>query len=189
MSKKMSNILISVLFLLLGIVLLIYRSGLESRIKLIVGIAIIVLGVFRIITALIKNKDEDTKSGTIGDFIVGLILVAFGIVILAINMAFAIVIGAFFIFAGVRRLLYSVKTFDKNPGWIIAFIISILIIGVGVFFIIKHDFALSTVIILVGITLIVLGIQGIIAVLSRKRKNKKANDKIEKDTKTEKTTK
>ena len=162
MSKKMSNILISILFLLLGIVLLIYRSGLESRIKLIVGIAIIVLGVFRIITSLIKGKDEDSKSGTIGDFIVGLILVAFGIVILALNMAFAIVIGAFFIFAGARRLLYSFKTFDKNPGWVIAFIISILII------------------ILVGITLIVLGFQGIIAVLSRKKKNKKVPEKADK---------
>ena len=180
MSKKMSNILISILFLLLGIVLLIYRSGLESRIKLIVGIAIIVLGVFRIITSLIKGKDEDSKSGTIGDFIVGLILVAFGIVILALNMAFAIVIGAFFIFAGARRLIYSFKTFDKNPGWVIAFIISILIIGMGVFFIIKNVFAMSTVIILVGITLIVLGFQGIIAVLSRKKKNKKVPEKADK---------
>lgn len=179
MSKKMSNILISVLFLLLGIVLLIYRTGLESKIKLIVGIAIIVLGVFRIITSLIKNKDEDAKSSSVGDFIVGLILVAFGIVILAVNMAFAIVIGAFFIFAGVRRLLYSLKTFDKNPGWVVAFIIAILIIGMGVFFIIKNDFAIKTVILLVGITLIVLGIQGIIAVLSRKMKNKKVSDKAE----------
>ncbi|MBO7426059.1 MAG: DUF308 domain-containing protein [Clostridiales bacterium] len=186
MSKKMSNILISVMFLLLGIVLLIYRAGLESRIKLIVGIAIIVLGVFRIITALIKNKDEDAKSTTIGDFIVGLILIAFGIIILVLDMAFAIVIGAFFIFAGIRRLLYSIKTFDKNPGWVIAFIIAILITGMGVFFIIKNDFAIKTVIILVGITLIVLGIQGIIAVLFRKKKNKKVAEKTEKPEKTSK---
>ena len=177
MSKKMSNILLSILFLLLGIVLLMYRSGLESKIKLIVGIAIIVLGVFRIITALIKNKDEDSKSSPVGDFIVGIILVAFGIVILALNMAFAVVIGAFFIFAGVRRLLYSIKTFDKNPGWVVAFIIALLITGMGVFLIIKHDFAMNIVIVIVGITLIVLGIQGIIAVLSRKKKNKKTADK------------
>ena len=90
------------------------------------------------------------------------------------------VIGAFFIFAGVRRLLYSFKTFDKNPGWVIAFIIAILIIGMGVFFIIKNDFAIKTLIILVGISLIVLGIQGIIAVLSRKKKNKKVSEKAEK---------
>lgn len=173
MSKKMSNILISVLFLLLGIVILLYRSGLESRIKMIVGIGVIVLGAIRIVTALIKNKEESQNASMVGDFIVGLILVAFGVFILVVHMALAVVIGAFFIMEGLRRLIYAISTFDKNVGWIISLIIALAILGAGVFFVIKRPDVTAVIIVVIAIVLIVMGIQGIIAALSGKKKGKK----------------
>lgn len=172
MSKKVSSILISVMFLLLGIVIIMYRSGLESKLKLVIGIGIIILGVVRVLTAIFKSSEDKVM---LGDIIVGIILVAFGIVILVIHMALTYVIGAFFIVEGIRRIIYCFSRFGKNIGWVISFIFAIAILGAGVYFLIlKGGDITPFLVIFIGIVLAVMGVQGIISVFSAGKKSEKA---------------
>ena len=175
MSKNASYILTSILCFLLGGVIIVYHSMVESKVMLIIGIGLIVLGVFNIISGLIKKGDDDKKKlSLIADIVVGAIIIAFGILLLldiaVINDAITVVIGAFFILEGVRRIIYGIKTYDKNPGWFVALGLAIVIIGGGLFFILKRDIATESRLLFVGIALIVLGVQGIVAVLSRNKK-------------------
>ena len=175
MSKNASYILTSILCFLLGGVIIVYHSMVESKVMLIIGIGLIVLGVFNIISGLIKKGDDDKKKlSLIADIVVGAIIIAFGILLLldisVINDAITLVIGAFFILEGLRRIVYGIKTYDKNPGWFVALGLAIVIIGGGVFFILKRDIATESRLLFVGIALIVLGVQGIVAVLSRNKK-------------------
>lgn len=174
MSKKTSYILISILCLLLGGVIIVYHSMVESKVMLIIGIGLIVLGLFNIVSALIKKGDDKKKAGLIGDVIIGIVIIVFGVLLLldisVINDAITLVIGGFFVLEGARRIFFAVKTYDKNPGWFIALILGIIIVGGGIFFILKRDIATKLRLLLVGIALVVLGIQGIIAILSAKKK-------------------
>lgn len=188
MSKNTSYILISILSLLLGGVIIVYHSQVESKVMLIIGIGLIVLGVFNIISSFFKNGDEKKKSTLIGDIVIGVVIIGLGIVLLldisVVNTAITVVLGAFFILEGIRRIVYGIKTYNKNPGWFIALVLAIIVIGGGVFFILKRDLATDIRLLLVGIALIVLGIQGVIAVLSGKKNNKK--EKVEKKDKNDK---
>ena len=82
MSKKTSYILISILCLLLGGVIIVYHSMVESKVMLIIAIGLIVLGLFNIVSALIKKGDDKKKAGLIGDVIIGIVIIAFGVLLL-----------------------------------------------------------------------------------------------------------
>ena len=58
MSKKASSFLVSLLYLLLGIVFLIYKDSIFSTMKFVIGIVLLVVGAIRIFSVFIKNKDS-----------------------------------------------------------------------------------------------------------------------------------
>lgn len=171
MSKNVSNFFISLLYLLLGIVFLIYKDTIFTTLKFVVGIAFLVIGLVRIIIAIMKRKDNK-KSATLGDFTVGLIIAVVGILLLlpVLDNAFALAFGIFFIFDAVLKLVTAFSTANtKNIGWWISVIIALLILGTGIFIIAKWSLIVKYIAIVIGIVLIVSGIQGFIAILTGKK--------------------
>ena len=98
MSKKLSGFLVSLLYLLLGVVVLIYKSSILSTMKYIIGVALIIVGAIRVFSTLKKNSDSK-KLGRIGDFTVGVIIAIVGILLLLpfFENVFAYAFGIFFI--------------------------------------------------------------------------------------------
>lgn len=172
MSKKWSSFLISILYLLLGIIVLMYRSSILTTMKFIIGIAFLVIGFIRIVMAF-RKKEDTKKSVKIGDFTVGLIIAIVGILLLLpfFENLLAYAFGLFFIFDGVVKIVNAVSNANgKNVGWWISLIVAIAIIGVGIFIVAKWSVVVDYVAIIVGIVLIVSAIQGFIALLTGKKK-------------------
>lgn len=171
MSKKASSFLVSLLYLLLGIVFLIYKDSIFSTMKFVIGIVLLIVGAIRIISVFVKNKDSK-KLSLIGDFIIGLIIAVVGILLLLpiFDSVFKYAFGLFFIVDGVGKLIEAVSHANvKNKGWWVALVVALLIIVAGVLVIVLWNTVVSYIAIIVGIMLIISGIQGFIAILSGKK--------------------
>lgn len=154
------SLLSSILFLILGILLIINPEEIVEFISYIIGAIFIVMGIFKI-TSYFTSKDKYAfydYNLIFGAFccIVGIIIMAFGSTIVAM---FRIVIGIWIILSGLNRLDLSMKI--KNSGvnsWTLSLLISILIIIAGIYVVFASGSILST----VGIALVVYSIMDII---------------------------
>lgn len=172
MKKEMSSLLISILYLILGIIFLIYRSSIFTTAKFVIGIILLVVGLIRLFGAIIKRKNSSSFN-TVGDFTVGLLIAIVGILLILpiLDNVLGIAFGLFFIFDGAGKLINAFGNANgKNTGWWISMLIALLIIGAGIFIILKWNTIIDYIAIIVGIILIVSAVQGIMALLTGKKK-------------------
>lgn len=172
MKKEMSSLLISILYLVLGIIFLIYRSSIFSTAKFVIGIVLLVVGLIRLFGAIIKRKNSSSFN-TVGDFTVGLLIAIVGVLLILpiLDNVLGIAFGLFFIFDGAGKLINAFGSANgKNAGWWISLLIALLIIGAGIFIILKWNTIVDYIAIVVGIILIVSAVQGFMALLTGKKK-------------------
>ena len=172
MKKELSGFLVSLLYLILGIVFLIYRSSIFTTAKFVIGIILLVIGLIRIFGAAIKRKNSSSFN-TVGDFTVGILIAIVGILLIlpVLDNLLGIAFGLFFIFDGAGKLINAFGSANsKNTGWWISLIIALLIVGAGIFIILKWSAIVDYIAVVVGIILIVSGVQGFIALLTGKKK-------------------
>lgn len=160
---SITSILMSVLFVIVGIIMMVFPSIIVS-IMIMLGIILIIIGAFTIINSF---RDKSEFSGYSYDFALGVTSLIFGIIMVAnpklLISVFPLLLGIWIIFQSLLKLQLSIKV--KNAGgtsWPFILIVSILTTILGVLLVINPFGAVETIIALLGIFTICYGIADII---------------------------
>lgn len=157
--KKSSwtDIVISLAFIMLGIMFIANPEAVKAAIALILGVIAIGMGVLRIIDYYSMGKNDNYLLA----FAVVLIIVGIIIIMCAepVMSLFRIIIGLWIIYSGILNLQTTIVWKEyKSKVWLSALILSIAMIIVGIYILINNGIILQT----VGITIIIYGIIDII---------------------------
>ena len=138
--KDSLSIIAAILFLILGIILILYPGTVVKFIAIVIGIILILLGISKLIIYL-KNKQTDDN---INNLIVAIVLIIIGIVTMflkdAIEFIVRLIIGGWLLYSGVIKLVVALKA--KEAGiktWYIPLISSIVMLACGLYTIIVAD--------------------------------------------------
>ncbi len=141
-SKVTNNMVYALLYVIVGILFIVFKSGMLNWLMTIIGVVFIALGVYDIIKKKITN---------------GIIEAAIGVVVIVGGWVFVeivlIVFGALLIVKGVTDLISLFKG-SKN---VVSIIVAILTIALGVLLIVSKWVALDWMFIVIGIVFIVEG--------------------------------
>lgn len=154
------SFLSSILFLILGILLINNPEGIVQFISYIIGTILIIMGLFRIFSYFASKDsyvfyDYNLIYGTFCT-ILGILVIVCGSVIASF---FRIVIGIWIILSGVTRINLSFRAKDAGANyWWLSLLISILILLAGIYVI----FAPGTILVTIGTVLVVYSIMDII---------------------------
>lgn len=154
------SFLSSILFLILGILIINNPDGIVQAVSYIIGITLIVMGLFRIISYFTSRNsyvfyDYNLIYGTLCAIAGILVIVCGGI----IASFFRIIIGIWIILSGVTRINLSFRAKDAGVNyWVLSLLISILILIAGIYVI----FAPGAILVTVGTILVVYSIMDII---------------------------
>ncbi len=141
-SKVTNNMVYALLYVIVGILFIVFKSGMLNWLMTIIGVVFIALGVYDIIKKKITN---------------GIIEAAIGVVVIVGGWVFVeivlIVFGALLIVKGATDLISLFKG-SKN---VVSIIVAILTIALGVLLIVSKWVALDWMFIVIGIVFIVEG--------------------------------
>lgn len=155
-----NSLIMSVIFAILGIVLIKEPEGTVKVVSYILGTMFILIGVYKIINYL-TNKAEYSLYNY--DIAYGVIAIILGIITIAysnqIGALFRILIGLWIIYISIIRMNLSLKfRIIKSNVWIYSFIIAITMFICGMYTI----FNSNTIIVTIGILILVYSILDII---------------------------
>lgn len=168
--KNATSIFTSILYLVLGIIFLIYKDSVFSTMNYIIGCVLLFIGFFRIFGA-IKRKNSAKKFNTVGDFTVGIIIALVGLFLILpfFDDLIAFAFGLFFIIDGVGKIITVFANANaKNKAWWVSLIVAVLVLAAGIFIIVQWTSITKYIAIFIGVMLIVSGIQGILVRLGSK---------------------
>ena len=171
MENKTSSIIAYILCIVFGVIICANPAGILSLICRIVGIVIIVCGVYNLVLGA-KNQNA---AGRNLQFIVGIVLAIIGIWILIAPGTFLklipIVIGIVLIYHGVKNIYVCFagrKGF--NVKWIVSLAAAVVAVILGLVLIFRAFKALEVGMVLLGIVLIYDGIAGLWTTFTSKKK-------------------
>lgn len=151
-SKVTNNMVYALLYVIVGILFIVFKSGMLNWLMTIIGVVFIALGVYDIIKKKITN---------------GIIEAAIGVVVIVGGWVFVeivlIVFGALLIVKGATDLISLFKG-SKN---VVSIIVAILTIALGVLLIVSKWVALDWMFIVIGIVFIV---EGAFSLFSERKK-------------------
>lgn len=154
------SILSSILFLILGILLINNPEQIVQVVSFIIGGILLIMGIFRIISYF-TSKD----AYVFYDFnlIYGSLCAILGILVIiggdVIASFFGIIIGIWIILSGISRINLSFKIKDAGVNyWFLSLLISILILIAGIYII----FVPGTILVTLGFILIIYSVMDII---------------------------
>ena len=172
------SLVTSIVFILLGILLLLYTKLSLDIIGYVVAVLLIINGVL--------NITDDYKQFKVfyffDGFTSGLLSIIFGIIIIAnpnyIALIMPIMIGLWFIISSTFKLRMALALKDSSKtNWILPYILSILTIIMGLCLIFNPDLGKLSIVQIIGFITILYGICDVIDVLIFK-KNLKAIAKV-----------
>ena len=151
------DIIVSIIFVLLGALLITKPSETLGAISMILGIVFIAMGVLKLVEYYTSDNREDYL------LTIALIAVIFGVIILfasdAILSFFRIILGIWIIAVGVMDLqTILIWKQVKSPYWTVTLLFSILMMLAGIVILISKDILLTT----MGIIIVVYGVLDII---------------------------
>ena len=151
-SKVTNNMVYALLYVIVGILFIVFKSGMLNWLMTIIGVVFIALGVYDIIKKKITN---------------GIIEAAIGVVVIVGGWVFVeivlIVFGALLIVKGATDLISLFKG-SKN---VVSIIVAILTIALGVLLIVSKWVALDWMFIVIGVVFIV---EGAFSLFSERKK-------------------
>lgn len=152
-----SDIIVSIIFIVFGILLVTNPSAIISMLSVILGGIFIAMGVFKVIEYFSKGKEESYLLG------IGAVAILIGIVIMfctgIILSIFRIIIGIWIIYTGIMNLHTAIQWKDlKSRLWLLTVIFSIVVVIGGIYILANSGAILET----VGIIIIVYGVMDII---------------------------
>ena len=154
------NLVVSVLFLIMGIILIKDSEQVLKIVSYIAGAGFLVIGIVKIIKYL---RDKSNSSEIYGDIIFGMVTIIMGLIIMfctpAIEAIFRIIIGVWIIFSGITRfeLVKRLKGINSKE-WIISLVLAIVVIACGLYMI----FTPGTIIAILGVIVIIYAVVNLI---------------------------
>ena len=152
-----TDIIISLIFILFGIMLIARPESIVSVIAIILGLIFIAVGVLRIIDYFATDKkDNYIFAMAVVSIIIGIVIMFCADIILS---AFRILIAIWIIYSGIMNLQTTIVWKDyKSKLWLTTLILAIVMIIAGIYVLINNGAILQT----VGIAIVVYGIVDII---------------------------
>ena len=152
-----TDIVISMIFLLFGILLVAKPNETVGAISIILGVLFIAMGVLKLVEYYTSETKEDNL------LTMALVAVILGVVILfasdSILSLFRIILGIWIIIAGIMDLqTILVWKQVKSPYWTVALVLSMLMILAGLIILINQNIVITT----MGIIIIVYAVLDII---------------------------
>ena len=152
-----TSILSSLVFLLLGILLVVNPDAMVQAISYVIGVLLIAIGIVKVISYFTSKDDYLFYDYRL---IYGALCIILGILVTvsgnAIASFFRIIIGIWIILSGIARLDLSVRLKGADTGyWILSLLLSILIL-------VYVMFAPGTILVTLGVILIAYSIMDII---------------------------
>ena len=126
----------SLIFAIIGIVLIQNPEGSIKVISYILGIGFIVIGVYKILAHLASKEQGNLYDYSI---IYGIMAIVIGIVMIifsgAISTLFGVIVGIWIIYSAILRASSSIRLKDLNSSkiWIFSLILSVLMLVCGIY--------------------------------------------------------
>lgn len=155
-----SSLLSSVIFAILGIILIVNPEGTVKLISGILGAMFIIVGLYKLLTYFANRKDTNFYDLNLA---YGIIAVILGIVTIVyskeIGSIFRILIGIWIIYSAITRMNLSVrlKAIDSK-AWVYSLIIALAMFICGLYII----FTANAIIVTIGTTILIYSILDII---------------------------
>lgn len=158
------TLFMGVVTLVLGIIVAIHPSTSLNVIAVLIGILLLVSGVFQLVRAL-----EPATGHRVFSALVGLAFVVLGVVMIRhlhlTRLAIALLIGIIWIVQGVAELMVGMAQSDRRGrGWAIVF--GVISLAAGIVVVAVPEGSLTTLAVLVGIWFIVLGLLQVLGALT-----------------------
>ena len=152
-----TDIIISFIFILFGIMLISRPEAIVSVISILLGAIFIVMGVLKIIDYYSNGKQDNYLIA------ISVVMILIGIIIMfcadIILSAFRILIAIWIIYSGILNLQTTIVWKDyKSRLWLLTLLLSIATIGVGIYVLVNTGAIMQT----IGIAILVYGIVNII---------------------------
>ena len=152
-----TDIIISIIFILFGIMLISRPEAIVSIISILLGAIFIVMGVLKIIDYYSNGKQDNYLIA------ISVVMILIGIIIMfcadIILSAFRILIAIWIIYSGILNLQTTIVWKDyKSRLWLLTLLLSIATIGVGIYILVNSGAIMQT----IGIAILVYGIVNII---------------------------
>lgn len=130
-------VVVAMIYAILGIIIIINPQEMLNIVSLIAGIIFLIVGIVKVINYFILKGNYDFYNY---ELIHGLVAFLIGVIILAytntISMLFIILIGIWITYSGLISLTLSMKMQAiKIPSWIPIFIISLIMMIIGIYII------------------------------------------------------
>ncbi len=123
------DMIMSVIFILLGLTFFASPNMSNVAVSIIIGIFLIINGAFSI-WAYIKRDDIDLFNY---DLYVGIILILVGILAMIFKNVLTIMVGIYVIICGIQKVIYGVvlKKFNES-SWLLTIVIGVLFFVIGI---------------------------------------------------------
>lgn len=130
-----SNILVSIIFGLFGVILCILNEGAVKVISCLIGLLFIIIGVARLVN-YVKGRGIGEHFNF--DLLCGLVALVLGAVAIiytdAIGVILRLIVWTWIVYSGITRIYLSLKLkFFNSSIWIISLVLSILMVIFGVY--------------------------------------------------------
>lgn len=152
-----TDIIISIIFILFGIMLISRPEAIVSIISILLGAIFIVMGVLKIIDYYSNGKQDNYLIAiSVAMILIGIIIMFCADIILS---AFRILIAIWIIYSGILNLQTTIVWKDyKSRLWLLTLLLSIATIGVGIYVLVNTGAIMQT----IGIAILVYSIVNII---------------------------
>lgn len=161
------SLIYSILFFILGAIIFTKPEIIILFVSYVIGGIIIIIGVFKCIKNYLDIKKDNNTSSK--EMISGIVLVIIGLVFIllagVIEALVRLVIGGWILFSGINRLINALSIPKKNKIFIIYLIISLLLIGVGLYTILESNLAFKA----IGVVLMIYSVIEIIGYIFNKK--------------------
>ena len=152
-----TDIIISLIFVLFGIMLISRPEAIVSIISILLGAIFIVIGVLKIVDYYSNGKQDNYLIA------ISVVMILIGIIIMfcadIILSAFRILIAIWIIYSGILNLQTTIVWKEyKSRLWLLTLLLSIATIGVGIYVLVNVGAIMQT----IGIAILVYGIVNII---------------------------
>jgi len=152
-----TDIIISLIFILFGIMLISRPEAIVSVISILLGAIFIVMGVLKIIDYYSNGKQDNYLIA------ISVVMILIGIIIMfcadIILSAFRILIAIWIIYSGILNLQTTIVWKDyKSRLWLLTLLLSIATIGVGIYILVNTGAIMQT----IGVAILIYGIVNII---------------------------
>lgn len=142
------NILSSIIFIIIGMILIFNPEGTLKIISYLLGVLFIVIGIVKILNYFKDKKDENTYFKD--DLVYGILMILIGVFAIAatelIASIFRIIVGIWIIYTGILRLIYTFRfKIYSDYMWVVNIILSIAMIGCGAIILFHSGILIATV--------------------------------------------